>query len=228
MSIRDLLAAMLRRWYVVAGIGVVAALGVAWLAHDGGVYSTRTVVSLRYAESSVVAPDNGMGTESVIVFAGTVAAELNGGRAVPRYSSSEAPYYGAGIRQGTLVGVRDEGNQWSPHYTSALLELQIVGRTEAWVTQQQTALLARIDAIVAARQAAVTDTRERIVAEVEPLTTGISYIAYSRSTFLAAVGAVGAASLIVGGWLAVELDRRKGARSGRRGNRNRGAQGVLA
>jgi hypothetical protein len=228
MTVGELLGAMRRRWYVMLAVAAVAAIAVVYLAQDGGIYSTRTVVTLRYAQAAVVAPDNGMGVDGVITFAGTIAAQINGGRPVPRYASSDAPYYGAGIRQGEVVGLRDEGNQWAPQYTSAMIEIQVVGRTEDWVEERQSSLLSEIDAIVAARQLEVVDKRERIVAEVEPLSTGIEHIVSGRSAFAAAVGAMGVVVLIVGGLLATMVDRWRGGRARHRTNEGLGALGGVA
>jgi len=208
MTLRELLEAMTHRWYAVVTVGVLAGLALAAFVADSGTYSTRTIVTFRFAETAAVASDNGSESESVIAFAGAVASEVNRGRPTPRYSSNNAPYYGAGIRDGVVVGLRDDGNQWAPRFTSAMLEIQIVGRTHERVAERQRAIVAEIEQIVAAQQALVHDPTDRISAHVEPLTTDIEFITHTRSTLAAAAAAMGIVVLLVGGWLAAVIDHR--------------------
>lgn len=205
---RFVLRAMARRWYLVLAVFAIAAGALVYFAMDGGTYSTKTIVTFRLAESATLATDNGTDSESVVAFAGAVAAQINRGRPTPRYSSTDAPFYGAGVREGVLVGLRDEGSQWAPSFDSALIEIQIVGRTSRWVEDQQAAILTEIGRAVDAQQVTVGRADNRLTASVEPLTKRIDYITYSRSTVLAAVGAMIAAAVIVAAWVAVWADKR--------------------
>lgn len=207
MTFRDVVGALGRRWYVVAAVLVLAALAGVLMLRDGGVYSTKTVVSFTLPAASTLEPDNGTNDTSVIAFAGAVATDINKGEPTPSYSSGDAPFYGAGVRQGVLVSLRDDGSQWAPSYGSAIIDIQIVGRTQDWVAQQQSDILAQIDALVDAQLGAQAAADERITAHVEPLTTRIDHITSSRSTQIAAFGALATAALLAGGWGAVTVDR---------------------
>ncbi|MGZ0711659.1 hypothetical protein ACWPKO_25340 (plasmid) [Coraliomargarita sp. W4R53] len=207
MTLRDLLLAMGRRWYVIAVVFAGVALFGASVWSDVGVFSTRTVVSFTFPYETTLTPDNATSNESVIAFAGLVAAEISPRTPTVKYSSADAPYYGAGLREGVLVGLQDDGSQWAPSYGSAVLEIQIVGPDEQWVADRQQALLARVDESARAQQDLMSiSDKDRITARVEPLTTKIEHILPSRTAQIAALGALFLAGLLVGTWGAVTLD----------------------
>src|SRR5690606_300060 len=104
---------MLRRWYVPLVLLICAALATALMVHDGGTYSTRTVLSFLRPSTTTLSPTNGTNDSNIIAFAAAVTAQVNNGRAPARYSMEDAPYYGAGIREGVLVDLADSGNQWA-------------------------------------------------------------------------------------------------------------------
>lgn len=215
MTVRLVLRALLRRWYVSLAILLIAAAGALWMLQDGGSYSSRTVISFTYPEKTSLASGNGTSDLSVIAFAGAVASEVNRGKPVNRYSDDSAPYYGAGVRQGVLVGLTAAGNQWATSYPRADIELQIVGRTREWVEATQDALVAQVLQVSDAQQSGLADTAAlRISATVVPLTTNIEYIAPSRSQIIAAGAAILLAALIVAIWGAAATDdllrRRRG------------------
>jgi hypothetical protein len=207
MTLRELLAAVARRWYVLAAVlALTAGLGASF-AQDGGVFSTKTLVTFTLPSVGALAPDNGSQDASVIAFAGAVATEINRGKPTPRYSSGDAPYYGAGVREGVLVSLRDDGSQWGSSFGSAVIEIQIVGQTHDAVADRQATILAQIDEIVAAQLGTTPAADERIVSHVEPLTTDIAHITSSRPAQLAAVAALSIAGLLAGGWGAASIDR---------------------
>jgi hypothetical protein len=104
--------------------------------------------------------------------------------------------------------LRDEGSQWAPSFDSAVIEIQIVGRTYEWVRDQQAVVLGEIEQAVNAQQETNGPADNRLSAIVEPLTKRINHITYSRSTLFAGVGAMAAAALIVGAWVAVLAEGR--------------------
>lgn len=202
------LGAMKRRWYVAAVPPVVAALLFAWFWVDSGVYSTRTAVSFTFPYESALTPDNGTTNESVIAFAGAVATQISPDRPAVRYSAGDAPYYGAGLRQGVLVGLQDDGSQWAPRYGSAVIEIRIVGPTAKWVAGEQGRILRLLEQSTRAQQADVgLGSADRITARVEPLTLTIEHITPSRLAVGAAVLALAAAAALASGYLAVATDR---------------------
>jgi len=204
--IGEVAASMRRRWYVVVVIvGLSAAL--AWtMTEAGGTYYSKTIVWFTADSAPTLLPDNGAENSDVIAFAGAVASELNRGRPPANYASSEAPYYGAGVRQGVLIALRDMGGQWSSWYNAAVIELHIVGRTEAWVADQQEALIANIDEYVRERVGG-DDSSQAITVAVEPLTREISHVAASRLQRVMAYAALGLAGVLTSG-VAVTLVER--------------------
>ena len=208
MNIREIMSAMLRRWYVLLALLACAGLLLSMLAQDGGIYSTRTVISFTLPATTVLSPDNGTTNASVIAFAAAVVQETNEGRPPARYSMDDAPYYGAGIREGVVVALANEGNQWASNSNKAEVQIQIVGRTLDWVEIRQERLVSEVLRIAESRQADLSiPATSRIQASVVPLTTEIEYVAASRRGQLAAGAAMASAAVIVGAWGSVTLDR---------------------
>jgi hypothetical protein len=208
MTIREILSAMLRRWYVPIGLLACATLVTVMLARDGGVYTTKTVVSfLRPAETSL-SPYNGTTDLSVIAFAGAVVQETNSGRLSLRYSMSDAPYYGAGVREGVLVELANSGSQWVSTFDKSDVEIQIVGRSFDWVETRQRQLVDRVIDVSNDQQAALKiSPDDRIMASVVPLTRQIEYVSPSRRGQVSAGAAMLAVTLIIGAWGSITVDR---------------------
>lgn len=206
MTIRELMRAVLRRWYVLVVAIVLAVAGGYLLHRNAGVYTTQTVVSFMLPDKTSLSQNSGLDDASVIAFAGTVAQEVNDGRAPARYSTDDAPFYGAGVRKGILVTIPDAGNQWVSSYLRAEVELQIVGPTEEWVTSTQKAILEKVTQVAEAQQVGVEPASSRIQTSVVPLTLRVFHIIPSRTAEIAALVALAAAALITGGWGAVTLD----------------------
>lgn len=208
MTIRDIFSAMLRHWYIPLGLLACAALVTVMLVRDGGIYTTSTVVSLMRPDSTSLSPSNGTNDTSVIAFAGSVVLETNNGHPPAGYSMQDAPYYGAGIREGVLVELANSGNQWASTFDKAEVQIQIVGRTRDWVESRQKEAVGKVLRIVESRQSAVAVApQNRIVASVVPLTSQIEYISASRSSQLAAGTAMLAVAIILGAWGSVIVDR---------------------
>jgi hypothetical protein len=209
LTFRAVLSAIRRRWFVVVLALAAAVGGFSAFLHDGGIYTTKTIVTFLVPATTTLSPDNGSNDDSVIAFARSVAAQVNAGRNPVSYSEDTAPYYGAGLRQSVLVDVPSDGNQWYESYNRAEIDIQIVGRSEQWVKQQQASYVDRILAITRAQQVVlVSNPQQYITASVVPLTQNITAIDASRGAQGAALAALLLAGLLVGGWGAVALDRR--------------------
>jgi hypothetical protein len=208
VTIRDVLASIGRRWYVFLFVMLAfAALTVAFY-RDGGSYFTHTSVTFTLPERSALLPESGTGDLSVIAFAGAVATTINQGKPIQSYSSADAPYYGAGVREGVMVSLRNDGNQWISSFPSATIDIQIVGRTKEWVQERQTAILDDIMNVAHGQQnATTTPASAQITATVQPLTTEIGQVQSGRPTQLLAIGAMAVAGLIVAAPAAVAVDR---------------------
>lgn len=209
MTFRAVLTAMRRRWYFVLVTLLVAAVAFVLFARDGGGYTTKTAVTFLAPSTTSLSPDNGSGDTSVIAFARSVAAQVNSGRDPVSYSMDDAPYYGAGLRQGVLVVVPNDGNQWYQSFTHAEIDIQIVGRTEKSVKQEQGEYVRRILASSHAQQdVIVSNPNHYLTASVVPLSLVIDKVAPTRSALMAAAAAMLLAGLIVSAGGAVLLDRR--------------------
>ena len=214
MTVREILIAMTRRWYVVVALIAVALFAGALLLRDGGVYSTRTIVSLTFPTSTSLSASNGATDESLIAFAGAVAQEINNGRPAATYSEDSAPFYGAGVREGVLVSLPYSGNQWATDFSIAEVEIQIVGRTREWVEATQSDLIAKVLSVAQARQDELAvPADQRIEMTVVPLTLAIEHIVPGRVGIVAAMAALFAASLLVATWVVVRWESSSPSRS---------------
>lgn len=208
MTIGDVISAMLRRWYIPLTVLACVALLAVLMARDGGIYTTRTVISFMRPSGTSLSPDNGSNDSSIITFAGAVVLEANDGRIPVGYSMSDAPYFGAGIREGTLVELANSGNQWVSSVNRAEIEIDIAGRSLESVHSRQQELIDEVLAIATSLQnLMVVPSTDRISASVVPLTTQIDYINPSRRTQLTAVAALLAVAALVAAWASVTVDR---------------------
>jgi hypothetical protein len=208
VTIRQFLSVLFRRWYIVLGLLACAALVTVMLARDGGIYTTRAVVSFMRPTGTSLSPTNGTNDPSIIAFAAVVAQETNNGQAPAGYSMQDAPYYGAGIRQGAVVEVSNSGNQWASNVNKAEIEIQVVGRTSDWVKSKQQELVRQVLDNTQSRQAALgVPPQKRIVAAVVPLTTEIELVSASVTSQVAAAAAMLLAAIILGAWGAITVDR---------------------
>ncbi|MCD1268178.1 hypothetical protein B5M43_004845 [Microbacterium sp. MEC084] len=225
MTARELLGMLGRRWYVVTAVLAAAALLTWHLASTAaaGVYSTRTAVTFLYGYDSALSLEGSLRDENVIAFAGAVAAEVVPGQEAIRYSAVDAPYYGAGLREGVQVGLVDYGNQWAPSYAVAVIVLQIVGPSAEWVEAKQTEALRRVEYSSYLRRQPGTPADIRI--RVDPLTLRIEHIRPERTAQVAALGAMTVAGLLTSVGSAVGFDRALAHRT-RRGGRTARTRGI--
>lgn len=225
MTLSDFLGLLGRRWYVLVAALLIAGAATVFFLRDGGLYTTRTLVEFTLPGTATIARYNGIDDSSVIAFAKSVATQVNAGDSDPQYYSHvDAPIYGAGLRQRVVVTLRDEGSQWISNIDSAVVEVQIVGRTEQWVVDEQNAAVTKIEAAARSIQELMNVPEESFISlHVEPLTTQIFYIEPSRLSQMAAFGAMGLAAFIVGSAAAWLIDRSAGVGViGRKARRGRG------
>lgn len=207
MTVRQVVDALMRRWYVVAVALLIAVAGNYFLQRGQGIYTTETVVSFLLPNQTALSPNNGLGDANLIAFAGLVARKVNNGQTPAIYSIYDAPLYGAGVRKGVAVSIPNAGNQFATSYQRAEVVLQIVGPSERRVALVQSELLSRVVQITNAQQASVSSETARIHASPESSTKKISRVAPSRTLAVSALIALLIAALLVGGWAAVIVDR---------------------
>jgi hypothetical protein len=208
MTVRDVLGAIGRRWYVFVAVLLVFGALTLLLSRGGESFYSKTTVSFTLPNRTTLLPDSGNSDTSIIAFASAVATAINQGKPVPTYSSADAPYFGAGVRQGSMVSLRNDGNQWMASFPSATIDIQVVGPTREWVSARQAVLLKQVIQVASAQQfAVVTPPSGRITATVQPLSTEISTVPATRSTQIMAVSAMTLAGLLVACPAAVATDR---------------------
>jgi hypothetical protein len=209
VTFRDIVVAMVRRWYLPLAVLACAAVVTGLLARDGGTYSTSTVVTFMRSSTTSLSPDNGADDSSLVAYAGAVVNAINNGRPPAPYSMDDAPYYGAGVREGVRVDLADDGNQWVSTFSRADVEIQIVGRSLEQVEAEQQRMIDLVLSFADAEQAVLQiESEDRIEAIVAPLTTQIEYVHPSWGSQLGAAGAMLAVALILGAWGAVTVDSR--------------------
>ena len=208
MTLRAFLRVVLRRWCVILVVMMASGALTMTMQRDGGSFVSSSTVTFTLPTRSVLDIDNGSTDRSVIAFAGAVATEINDGRAARTYSSAGAPTFGAGVREGVMVSLRNDGNQWISSFPSATIDIQIVGRTAEWVRARQQAILAEVLDVTRQQQARLNaGPGARIEATVGPLSTEISNIRPGRSSTYAAWAAMGLAGTIAGVSIAIVIDR---------------------
>jgi hypothetical protein len=215
VTLHDLIAVVRARWYVVLAVLVLAAGAGVLFARDGGLYTTRTVVAFVVPNDG---PWDGGGSreDGVIALALAVAEQAGEGRGSVDYAAADAPFFGAGIRQGVSIGLPDTGGQWEASYARAAINIDVVSPDRAWVVEQQQSLIAAVQDATVAYQSGL-GSAGRVRAEVEQLTMTIEHVQPSRTSQLLAIAALAGAGLILGCGAAVMWDRRLSAR--RSGNR---------
>lgn len=208
MTVRDVLGAVARCWYVFLAVMLgFGALTVAF-QREGGSFYTNTTITFTLPERPTLLPDSGMNDLSVIAFASTVAVYVNEGKPVATYSSAQAPSYGAGVREGVAVSLRNDGNQWMTSFPNATIDIQIVGPTYAWVEERQSAILDEVIEVTRGQQAAQsTSAADQITAVIAPLSTEIAQVTASRSAQILAVAAMTTAGVLTATSACVTVDR---------------------
>ncbi len=208
MTFRELVLTALRRWYVLLVVLLCATLLMLHFAQGRGAFTTRTSIDFTYPNSSALDPYNGSGDKSVIAFVAAVAQRVTGGNVDAAYGDISAPYYGAGIRQGVNVSLPNDGNQFVAIYRTARIDIQIVGPSYAWVQVKQQDMVANVLKVAETLQSdAGVSPSDQMVPTVKPSSLLISSIDPPRSTLVLAVGGMGIAALLVGGWSVTAFER---------------------
>jgi len=152
MGFLDVLVAFRRLWYAtLAGLVLVGL--VSWqVANPEPVYWSRTEVTLMLPASDRNPNALVGGTASLIVAAGVLAKDLEGGSAAEATSSSEVPLTGLGVRHGYSVVLPNVGGQWAYNFDRAALIVQVVGTSEAEVRARFDEVLKAIGRHLTARE----------------------------------------------------------------------------
>jgi hypothetical protein len=187
MTVRDLLVAVRRTWYV-AVFGVVATVFlVLSVSQQPGMFQARVDVLLLLPQSANNPNSYTATTESLIDTAGIVATVLSGASGAPLTSSSTVTLAGQGIRDGWSVRLPNSGGQWANNFDRPLLDVQVVGPSHDAVLKRANELVTRIEAELIRRQdRAGVSPHNLIRTRLSPPTPQVSFSRGSPTRALAA------------------------------------------
>lgn len=175
MAIWDVLQALWRRWYVLAGALVLGVVASYFAVNAQGVYWSRAEVTF-LAPTSAINPNALRTTSSdLIIAAGAVAKRVNGNVTWNQMADPAATIVGQGVLDGWSVQLPNHGGQWSRVYPRQVLDVQVSGPTAEVVRERQSELLARIDAELAGLQQGVAST-DVITTKVVPARPPVYYM----------------------------------------------------
>ena|SRR5882757_938648 len=162
---RSIAHSLMRGWTICA-VGVLATCAVAvLLVRKPPTYWSRTQVLL-VAPQSAEAPNGLRYTPaSLIATAGVVAKLVDHSDGSTRVVSEGVTLVGEGIKHGYSVTVPNSGGQWANNFTQSVLDVQVVGSSEAEVSTTVNQLVVRI------KRALTTIQREAHVAAVNLVRT---------------------------------------------------------
>jgi hypothetical protein len=199
-------AAIVRRRWIVAVLGLLATLAGSYLAvsRPGVYYEEATVVFI--APQTVGSPAAfQLGTSSLVSSAGLVGRQVDRESGGPLALSPKASIVDMGTRDGVWVRLPNEGGQWRTNFDREELDVQAVGETPAGVHATMTGTLQRIKTALRQGQLAAGAPRDGLITvAVTPQTIPVIYRRGSTAR-------AGAASLGLGAGLTavfvVLLDR---------------------
>lgn len=223
MTVVDLLRAIGRRWYVIIAALALGAVAAGVFADAAGVYQVRLrLVLLPPASATVDANTLRDPGESLVHFAALVEREFRGNSSRARFSSIDAPLFGAGPRSAVSVTLPNAGGQWSTDFRDAVLYVEAVDPSLEQARERMDEAVQQVRQIVQERQDAEGVAEpNRISVLVSDETSGARYAHGSTMRATGAVLLLAAGAGIAG---AVLLDRAMQRRRGRLG----GAASVVS
>ena len=215
MTTSELCTILRRRWAVVV-------LGLALLAGTLHVVASRPGVYWTQVDVVILAPKSTrypnvieQTSASLIAMAGLVEREVNQGVHAPATASASVTLAGEGVRDGHTITMPNSGGQWAADFSRPVIDVQVVGPTEAEVRRQLADLVSRVEQTLEDRQDADgIPPVSRITASSSPTAAAVLHLDGSRKKAMAATLLLGAALICVA---AVVVDRLLGARRRRRG-----------
>lgn len=203
MTARDVIAAMLRLWYVV-GLGVVLTVAALYVtARQPPVYWTQFNVVLLGppgTEDTSVLDDPIYGLEPLT---GVLATKMNEGRPPHPTGDVDATMVGQGRVVGVEVRVPNLGTQWRTIYSANYLDVQVAGPTPDAVSTAATGATEELASMLEIEQENLGIPPELRAQAVPSSAEPVIYpVAGSRSRAAAATALSGAAiTLAIVHWL---------------------------
>lgn len=152
MTARDLLAAALRRWYVVV-LGAALTLGAfAVVQRQAPVFFTQyniVLVGPSGTEHTNVLENPRYGLQPLV---GVISTDVNEGHPPLLTGDVDATMVGMGAREGVQVRVPNLGTQWRPLFSANYLDVQVAARTPEEVQVLANETSARVAELLEQRQ----------------------------------------------------------------------------
>ncbi len=152
MTSRDLLALVLRRWYLMA-LGALISLGVLYEAtHEPPVFFTQYSVVLLPPRSTTFPNNLEDPHYGMTPMAGVIVSDYNAGHRLTLLGSPDTTLYGEGVRDGSRVRLPNDGSQWQPIYDLPNIDVQVVGPSPEEVTAKARQIGDELEALLKRRQ----------------------------------------------------------------------------
>lgn len=199
---------VLRRWYVLLLVLVATGCCFAWRLHNEGTYASQAVLTFLPPGGQQVASKYKTDPTPLTNFAAAVVDQYNEGRPHEPLSTTDAPLYGVGLRQGVQVSLANSGNQWVNVFEQPLVNIQVVGPDEAWVAKRTDLVVSQLIGLAKSEQASSgVPQSEQITAQLQPVSGQVEHVVPGRGTTLIAAAAFALSGLIAGTALSVWTDR---------------------
>ncbi|MFC7724017.1 hypothetical protein ACFQW6_02790 [Nocardioides sp. GCM10028917] len=210
MTTRDLIRAMLQRWYVMV-LGAVISLGFVYVStHQPTVYWTQFNVVLlgpTDPEFPNYLEDPHLTLHPMV---GLVADHVNGGARSMMTASTDTSMVGQGIQSGIQVRVPNLGSQHRGDFSANYLDIQVAGPTPEGVTADARIAVEMVEASLDSMQDDLgIEPRSRIRSIASTSDATIYPVRGNRVRAAAASGVSGAAMTVV---LVCWLERRRNRR----------------
>lgn len=203
MTARDLIAAALRRWYVVV-LGAAVTMGaLSIVQQQAPVWWTQyNIVFLGPSgtQHGNVLEHPRYGLQPLV---GVIATDINDGHPPLLTGDVAATIVGQGHREGIQVRVPNLGTQWRPVFSANYLDVQVAGATPEEVLASARATTERVQELLTQRQDEM-DAPAKLRAEAVPSSEDpiIVPVSGSRPRALAATGLSGLAlTMLLVFWL---------------------------
>lgn len=199
MTTNDLCGILRRRWYVVV-------LGIALLAGALHVVASRPSVYSSQVDVVFLAPKSArypnvieQTSASLIAIAGLIEREVNKGVDVPATASAAVTLAGEGVRDGHAISLPNTGGQWASDFSRPVLDVQVVGPSEAVVRERLASLVNTVERRLAALQAADRIPQiNRVTASSAPASATVFRLDGNRKKAAAAALLLGAGLISIG------------------------------
>lgn len=205
MTSERVTGALRRQWYVIV-VGLALTAGAIFsLSVRPGVYFTQADVLFLAPKSAKYPNPIESGSESLIATAGLVARIANGVQSEPATASSGVTLMGEGVIQGTSIRLPNSGGQWANNFDRPVLDVQVVGPSEAWVRATLRQKIDLINETLHNLQAPDGTARENfITTSAAPQKSTVSYTRGETKRALAALTLLG---ITLTGLAALGFDR---------------------